>query len=199
MSTTLTPSSIECVRRAGIPDSLAEESLSASDGSMGIIWPDPENGRWRAKLFYGKSAKNSCGYWFRTRDQAAYWIQDRIDRRERNAARLRQDREARKAYRSGAVVGTIFYRTWGYDQTNVTWVVIDDTTGKTAMACMVDGRVTETGFMCGTSVPRRDENNQLVRRGEPMRGTFRPGGHMAFDGECYREWGGKPVCCSWYA
>lgn len=87
-------------------------------------------------------------------------------------------------------LGTIFYDSWGYDQTNVdfyevTKIVSDKTIEVTAISCQ-----------------RLDENEEKVipvsqaYHGEPMRKRINKWGSIAMEYGHARLWDGKPKYCT---
>lgn len=96
-------------------------------------------------------------------------------------------------------VGDIFYNSWGYDQTNIDWYQVVGLTksGKSVKIKPIAGKIKETGFMSGTTTPKKGKFT-----GPAV--TKRVGIH---NGEPYLPskygwtslWDGKPKYVSWYA
>jgi hypothetical protein len=98
---------------------------------------------------------------------------------------------------NGFKVGDLLSYSWGYEQTNVDFFEVVGLTAKTVTLREVERRVTENGFMCGTSVPVPG-----AYRGEPMRkkvGGTPDAPRVSMDYGSARKWDGKPERCSWYA
>jgi hypothetical protein len=104
--------------------------------------------------------------------------------------------------------GDIFYESWGYDQTNIDFCVVEQVspTGKTVLCRMMSQRIVKTeAFMAEYVVPDK-ANGEVFRlhirksaNGEPRlvgkypycRGDTRPG--------YFSKWDGKPLYQSHYA
>jgi len=98
-----------------------------------------------------------------------------------------------------AKVGDIFYNSWGYDQTNIDWyqVVQVSPTGKTVKVRPIAGKMKETGFMSGETVPIKGK----------FTGPAQQRKIYSYSGRVYLTskygatpmWDGKPKHASWYA
>ena len=96
-------------------------------------------------------------------------------------------------------VGDIFYNSWGYDQTNIDWYQVVSLTksGKSVKIRPIAGKIKESGFMSGTTTPKKGKFT-----GPAV--TKRIGIH---NGEPYLPskygwtglWDGEPKHVSWYA
>ena len=98
-------------------------------------------------------------------------------------------------------IGDILYTSWGYDQTNVEFFQVVGKTAKTIKVREIGADVRETGFMCGYSMPVKDDFQD-----RPWYGN----GRNEFTVQCRRymrspiygglwKWDGKPKYTSWYA
>lgn len=98
-------------------------------------------------------------------------------------------------------IGDILYTSWGYDQTNVEFFQVVGKTAKTIKVREIRADVKETGFMCGHSMPVKDDFQD-----RPWYGN----GRSEFTVQCRRymrsplygglwKWDGEPKYTSWYA
>lgn len=103
---------------------------------------------------------------------------------------------------AGFSSGQVLCATWGYDQTNATFVKVEKVTGKFATVRVLNAVHTWIGqTMTGHAVPTEEYDPQAkpMRRkvfagwdGEPMLQLSKYGG-------CARAWNGAPVAVSCYA
>lgn len=103
---------------------------------------------------------------------------------------------------AGFQSGQVLVATWGYDQTNATFVKVEKVTGKFAtVRQLVSEHVWEGQSMTGYAMPTEELDSQA----KPMRRKI----HAGWDGEpmvqlsryggCARVWNGRPVAVSCYA
>ena len=92
--------------------------------------------------------------------------------------------------------GDILYSSWGYDQTNVDWYRVADRKGKRVYLQPLAEQVTETGFMCGHSIPGGPTGQVFYREARGSEESeyvkIKPYAYAA-------KWDGQPKRCSWYA
>lgn len=98
-------------------------------------------------------------------------------------------------------VGDILVSSWGYDQTNVDFYKVIRTTPKSIVIRQIQGKTTEQGHMCGTSVPAQP-HTFLDYNNEPLTKRFRPyNDGYAVTISSYASaylWDGEPRYTSWY-
>lgn len=101
-------------------------------------------------------------------------------------------------------VGDILVSSWGYDQTNVDFykVLKLSPSGKSITIQRIKSKVTETGYMCGNSVPLvphevskydgepKTKRVNLMNEGYNVSLTNYSSAYL---------WDGQPEYCSWYA
>lgn len=54
-----------------------------------------------------------------------------------------------------SLVGKIFYSSWGYSMTIIDWYVVVRETPSTAIVAQIEGEETSTGYLSGTTVPKK--------------------------------------------
>lgn len=96
-------------------------------------------------------------------------------------------------------VGDIFYNSWGYDQTNIDWYQVTKVspTGKTCKIRPIAGKLKETGFMSGQTVPHKGKFT-----GKEIQKKIRISGkevNLPMPHGWCPMWDGKPKHSSWYA
>jgi len=99
-------------------------------------------------------------------------------------------------------VGDIFYNSWGYDQTNIDWyqVVAVSPSGKTCKIRRIEGKLKETGFMSGQTVP--NPNKWHKQYPKVLQKKIRVSGkevNLPMEHGWCPMWDGKPKHSSWYA
>lgn len=151
--------------------------------------------------FYGVGYRAKCirsafNYRFKSEEQRAVYIRQFFDGVKATQDYKDGQKAATKAKRlagHGAVVGDIYYTSWGYDQTNVDFYEVTAITPGSITVRPLKQSTTETGFMCGNTVPHK---GQVC--GEEIRCMFT--GH-GFKAKRYHlsKWNGQPQRCSWYA
>ena len=99
-------------------------------------------------------------------------------------------------------VGDILVSSWGYDQTNVQWYQVVGVTPKSVKIREIKGRVQETGFMSGESVPIPDAFTNNLWFGEQKTARVNSHGWVNITSDGYitaQKWDGNPEYVSWYA
>lgn len=95
--------------------------------------------------------------------------------------------------------GEVLYSSWGYDQTNVDFYMVERVTPKTVWLRKLDTTVEENEFMQGDCQPVKP----LQAKGEVIRRRVWWGLDEPFvkinDYATAAKWDGKPKRCSWYA
>lgn len=95
-------------------------------------------------------------------------------------------------------IGDIFYNSWGYGQTNIDWYQVVDVspTGKTVKVRPIAGKIKETGFMSGETVPLKNKFTGPVKQ-KKIRVSGKEVNLPMEHGWC-PKWDGRPKGCSWY-
>lgn len=96
--------------------------------------------------------------------------------------------------------GDILSASWGYDQTNVDWYRVTKRTGSRVYLQRLQGIETETGFMCGTSVPGEPTSAAPFYR--KVKDGYAAGQAESVKINSYTwayKWDGRPGRASWYA
>lgn len=117
----------------------------------------------RARFGY----KMVCHYSFRRNDISASIMQmnmfvDKFIAEKTKAAEAKEQKKAalqaaRKEVKHSFEVGQIFYKSWGYEQTNVNFYQITAIKGKTVILREVAQNRTETGWLTGTCSAIKNE------------------------------------------
>ena len=83
-----------------------------------------------------------------------------MERIRQEAARFRRHDEAiarsSEEFRRSLRVGDILYSSWGWEQTNIDFYQVIAIRGSAVDLRQLDQRITEDGYMCGTTVPLPD-------------------------------------------
>jgi hypothetical protein len=124
---------------------------------------------------------------FYNESQALGWI----DRTKAHLKGIADFRATRKAERKAAPVifkaGDVWYRSWGYDQTNVDFYQVTRVTPRGYFSRALQQTTVERGFMQGVTMPLegqfRTESKEFFKVASP----------------CDSKWEGREVFCSWYA
>jgi len=164
------------------------------DGSA--IYIADQDGRFYLHVFAGKALR-ACsrisGY-YRTAERRAEAIERfKQSRAAHHAARLLRRQAAKQPHT--LKVGDVLNTSWGYDQTNVDFYEVVAVSGVMVTLREIAATVTETGFMCGETVP---EPGQFV--GEPIRRRASSTNHVRIHASASASpWNGRPHSISWYA
>jgi len=98
--------------------------------------------------------------------------------------------------------GDILTYSWGYDQTNVDFLLVTKATDKTVVVQEIEATITEIrdGAMQGTSVPVQPPKplDHTKHMGETMK-SFLGGPCLDMDYGVAVPWDGKPQSTTWYA
>ena len=113
------------------------------------------------RVFYGKQSKPVVAYYYTPRgavtadQQRVAAIKDAFTRRQQWMARKAEHVAAAKAGK--VAVGTYFYTSWGYDQTNIDWYRVDKLIGATmalvTKVAAMDASNGDEAWMTGKSIP----------------------------------------------
>lgn len=95
--------------------------------------------------------------------------------------------------------GSIFYSSWGYDQTNIDFYQVVKATAKTVWLRKLNAKVEEKGFMSGDAIPVVNSfyDDEILRRRVSDYGW---GPRVSIESYASASlWDGKAKTCSWYA
>lgn len=175
----------------------ANSTEIGADG-LGVVYlTTTEAGRFCAIGYRGKSGKASFNYSFPNAENRAAYVNGFIERLKASAAYKAEQKAERLTATHTLKVGDILSNSWGYDQTNIDWyVVVAVPSNKTVKIREICGTTTETGFMCGHTIPVQPvefakESPVMLRRATGTRANMKYGSASL--------WDGKPERCSWYA
>jgi hypothetical protein len=129
----------------------------AKDFSAVVYFGLDANGRPYAVGFRGRSQKPSLNYWYAT-----------IEKRNADIKKFMEQSSERKKNRAPAVrelkVGDVLSCSWGYDQTNIDYYLVQELRGKNSVVIVEIGSTREgTEYLQGVSIP---DPTQI--KGEPM-------------------------------
>jgi hypothetical protein len=184
------------MRKMYLRDFLQEEPPMVPEGTDLQIWTWEEKVADKTQhyliVFRGRSDKPLAHHWF-ANDQKRMDFMEKIVKANRDAlASKKQDQQKRKEFQTSIQVGDIYYTSWGYDQTNVSFYQVVAVKGK-----MIEAR------LIGKKIVGSEAGSDYV---VPVKGDFRgtsfkalpreiSNGREAFKvkDESAWEWEGKPV------
>jgi hypothetical protein len=138
--------------------------------------------------FMGRQNKPFFNYIFRSERNRDQFIDKTIDDRKKTMRRKTEEKEERQKFRHDYMKGDILYSSWGYDQTNVDFYQVIDTTEKSIKIRQVGKRVVreERGSDYVVAVPGKFTDGPMTKR-------VSPGGHVKITSGTYAyKWDGKP-------
>jgi hypothetical protein len=166
------------------------------DGIQAIAYLYSKGGKPHAIAYRGKANRPALHFSYRSEESRSEHVERFFTgaklTQETKAARRQERAEQRKAGH-GAIVGTIFYTSWGYEQTNVDFFEVVKFTHGSITVRQIEQDCKETGFMCGHATPRPGKF-----AGGEQRSMF-TGRGFKHDGHSLMLWDGKPKYSSWYA
>ena len=120
-----------------------------------------------------------------------------MERIRQEAKRFRRHDEAvarsSEEFRRSLRVGDILYSSWGWEQTNIDFYQVIAIRGCTVRLRQLDPRITEDGYMCGTTVPIPDAFKGKAQSHRITKNYIRIDScRTAW------KWDGQPCRCSWY-
>jgi len=155
-----------------------------------------------AVAYAGKQSKAAWHYSFQC-DPAR---EQRIQEWFRSLESWRQAKAERATERTlphSLNAGDIISNSWGYDQTNVDWYQVTRTSANFVWLRAIGSDVTETGFMCGNSSPRRDcfleESPEEQHRVNVYLENGQRSQSVNFKYGSGHKWTGGSERASWYA
>jgi len=173
------------------------------DKSSVVAWTAPyKGGRTLGIAWTGKRNKPDFFLAFKTNDQAVTYIMDHMKRAAIFEAGKREraaERRAANAKPHTLKVGDVLYSSWGYDQTNIDFYEVVDTTDKSVKLWQMAQDTVETGMMSGHTTPVTGEYKRYkgaVSNWKRVTGNnsvkVRSFGAYAY------PYDGKAKSCSWY-
>jgi hypothetical protein len=177
-------------------DSTKEEH---PDAGAVVYYSQAGNGRLLVVGYVGTAYHPAINYIFSSIERRAQYVDQWLRSLRASEARRQERREQRKTATHRLVVGDVVYSSWGYEQTNVDFFeVVRVVSDKSVQLRRIAKETTETGYMSGTTVPRKGDfladAAPIVRRAEGERVLSigdSPGSAT--------KWDGRPLHCSWYA
>jgi len=150
--------------------------------------------------YAGTAYRSSFHHRFADEARRARFVSDWLEAQRARVARRQVRQAEQKASTHELQCGDIVYSSWGYEQTNVDFFqVVQVVSAKSVKLRQVSQKTVETGFMCGTTRPLKDQFCEdaatLLCRAE--------GTSIRNVGGRYKrsaaKWDGRDVACSWYA
>lgn len=156
-----------------------------------------ENGKPAMRVFYGKQSKPVARFFYNTEEARNDAVRFYFKSRQASLKLKEEIRAARKAKGRKTEVGTLYYTSWGYEQTNIDWYEVVELVGKTSArvrrVAAMDASTGNEPWMTGKSVPAA---GQYIGPAVLVRVTgdsFKVGGHYA------SRWDGTPKTWTAYA
>lgn len=122
-----------------------------------------------AIAYIGNQSKSTWHYQFMSEEQRTKKINDLFDNVAYSEGRKAERRAERTSFRHGYQVGDVLYSSWGYDQTNIEFYQVIDTTEKTVTFQEIAQDTKSEGFMSYECTPVL---NKFI--GKPYTRTVRP-------------------------
>lgn len=94
-------------------------------------------------LFIGNSAKPTSNYYYSTPESREEKINEVVERQREHLADKKEKLDARKAFKPTAKPGDIFVSSWGYEQTNVDFYLLQEVKGKTGTFISIGSETVE--------------------------------------------------------
>lgn len=172
--------------------------------AVAYLYPRPTDGQPCAKVFYGRQSKPvlnavfGSSPSFTAEQYRAKRIAELFANRQASLAYKAERRAKRnEAAKAGKVeVGSYFYTSWGYDQTNIDWYRVEKLIGKTMALVVevgaVDASDGKEGWMQGKAVPGD------TPKGEPFKVRLNGDGFKVDRHTAWR-WDGRPKNWTAYA
>jgi len=180
------------------------EGATAVEGEGVVVYCyTMRNGKPAAVCYGGKRSKADYHYSYPTEEARDKRVQETLDAYAASAARKKAAREAKKNQPNPFKVGDVLVCSWGYDQTNVDFYVVQRTTkSMVEMVKCGSKSVQAHGPMSDAVVPDPEKTfgNPLKKRvqGYMDGGEFRAYVTMNSFSSA-RKWEGRPSYRSWYA
>jgi len=145
----------------------------------------------------GRRTKPDFHYQFRSPERRAEYTEEYFKGLRALADWKREEKHKRDEFAHDLKVGDIFYESWGYEQTNITWYQVTRIVSDKSVEIRPIGRHIESGeglsSMAGYSTPIPDHFT-----GPPVIKRVQPGNYLSSKYGCTSLWDGKPKYCSWY-
>jgi hypothetical protein len=177
-------------RRTYLPHSARDKEPFIPPGTDLEIWAWEDAGKIYGAAFAGKANKPLWQWRFPSEARRQQEIDSTIQRRKEHFADKERKQKERKEYQHGLELGTMLYRSGGYDQTNVDFYQVTKIVGKQIEIRKVEKKIVREEK---TSVYVVPVPNKFI--GAPSRKTPQSGGSGAYvkmdHGYAYL-WDGKP-------
>jgi len=161
------------------------------DGSA--IYTSDDNGRFYLHVFAGKALRPCTVCYYRTGISRASAIEAfKQGRAGFHATRMLRRQAAKKPHT--LKVGDVLNTSWGYEQTSVEFYEVVAVSGVMVTLRQIAASMTETGFMCGETIPYPGE---FI--GEPIRRRASSSNWVKIHRSASASpWSGRPQYVSWY-
>ena len=135
------------------------------EGGIEFATVEHKNGKCYAMGFQGRAQKPAFNYRFNSSERMYEFIQGWVEKME-NIVQLKEERKEKakadkKEMADKVKVGSFFYSSWGYDQTNVNFYKVIEKKGVTVKLVEVAPVVVSSGYS-DSVIP----SNEII--GEPM-------------------------------
>jgi hypothetical protein len=166
-------------------------------GIEAVVYQSEMAGRFYAIGYRGTAGRPSFNYSFRTAEARAEHVLRffaSVGGMTKYSEERKAELAAKRAAGHGVQVGAVFYTSWGYDQTNVSFYEVIETTRGTITVRPLRQETKDTGHMSGTcvAIPGAFAGEKSLRCIWSGRG-FKIDGHHA------SAWDGQPKHFSSYA
>lgn len=161
--------------------------------------------RFVAIVWHGNKKKPALYQAYRTEEDMNQSLDSWYQYKLKTAQEIAERKSKEKAMRSkplGINVGDIFYHSWGYEQTNIDFYEVIRIVGKRVVFRKLLQETTETGFMCGPTVPLPGTDGGKIMTKSPRWcwSNYTNDAYLDVSMEYgfMGPWDGKPKECSWY-
>jgi hypothetical protein len=170
-------------------------------GMYGLMWGDDATNKCHLYYFRGNSLKPT--HYVYSKMESLFndlnrFIGNRTAIQDSKNKAKQERKEKTESFANEVEVGSIFYTSWGYEQTNVEFYQVVEKTGKkVGLRELKQEHVNKDGYSSMSShviaLPNQFASNEIQTK-------ILKDGHISF--ESYRSgylWGGVPKYVSWYA
>ena len=178
-----------------------EAKITPKDVDAVVYLQRTQAGRPAAMGFAGKATRPSFNYQFKDDDGRAQYVDEYIKGLIARDALKLQRRAEQKAFdaRNFLDVGDVIVNSWGYDQTNVDFYVIQSVSAKfvTVQPCSSELTGGAGHSMSGYRIAKPETmHGEITRHGVY---AFGSDARINFKYGSAQKWDGQPEFCSWYA
>lgn len=163
-----------------------------------IIFTAIKDGLYYLRTLSGRSSKVRNNYYFKTKERFEKYVSDLIESSKKSFEKEQEIKLTKKNFKHSAVVGTIFYSSWGYEQTNVDFYQVVEIKGKSTLVLkeITQSRVEGSeGNDCCNVIANKDGFKDV----EPFKARITYGNSIKLTSYSRASiWNGKPKYKSWY-